>query len=125
MTPNEILQVASTLLNEPPASMRNCWQRACATLTRAALEQQLIAYWTLVSPSIAQSPMRHQLIALPIYADKSIAATARSAWYGLSRAVHHHTYELPPTVAELRSWHSEVSALLAPLSAGRGLQARR
>src|SRR5262249_61762771 len=93
----------------------HCWERACATLTRAALERHLVTYWSAVAPSVARGSLRHQLLALPVYADKQVAATARSAWHGLSRAVHHHTYELPPTIAELRTWHNDVAELISRL----------
>ena len=53
--------------------------------------------------------MRPQLLLLPSYAGTGIAERARDAWTGLSRAAHHHAYELAPTAAELRSWHSTVS----------------
>jgi hypothetical protein len=116
MTPQEMLSAATGLFNQPPASMLHCWQRACATLTRTALEKQLQAYWLGASPTLARCPLRHQLLALPIFVEPEVAATARSAWYGLSRAVHHHTYELPPTLAELVSWHDDVTGLMPALS---------
>jgi hypothetical protein len=112
MTPEDLLAAAGALLSEPPSSMHHCWQRACATLIRAALERQLVAYWSQVAPSVARSSLRHQLLALPAFAGSDVAAVARSTWYGLCRAVHHHIYELPPTVDELVSWHREVAAVL-------------
>ena len=115
MTPEELLAAAAALLREPPPSMYHCWQRACATLTRAALERQLVAYWSEVAPSVAHSSLRHQLLALPPFAGTDVAAVARSTWYGLCRAVHHHIYELPPTIEELASWHREVAAVLPRL----------
>jgi len=110
-----MLEAAGALLREPPPSMAHCWQRGCATLMRAALEKQLKAYWSSAAPSVARSAQRHQLLALPSYAGSDVAATARSTWYGLSRAVHHHTYELPPTTAELEAWHQDVVALMPRL----------
>lgn len=56
--------------------------------------------------------MRAQLLILSVVAGDGAAATARRAWYGLCRAVHYHTYELPPTAAELRGWHDDVILLL-------------
>ena len=40
----------------------------------------------------------------------------RDAWTGLSRAGHHHAYELAPTAAELRSWHAAVIQLARDLA---------
>jgi hypothetical protein len=117
MTPQQLLDAAAELLAGPPPSMRRCWQRACASLTRAALERSLSSYWERIEPSMVNRPMRHQLLALPVFAkDDETAAIARAAWHGLSRAVHHHTYELPPTVAELHGWHSDVTVLLSRLA---------
>jgi hypothetical protein len=115
MTPQQLLDAAADLLIQPPPSMRRCWQRGCACLTRIALEQGLRHYWDLVAPSLAGSPMRHQLLALPAFVDAEAALAARTAWYGLSRAMHHHTYELAPTVAELQGWHQDVTSLLPQL----------
>jgi hypothetical protein len=115
MTPQHLLDIAAQLLTQPPASMRRCWQRGCACLTRIALEQALQRYWQRVAPCVARCRMRHQLLALPVFAGAGTAATARTAWHGLSRAMHHHTYELAPTVAELEGWHRDVSSLLHQL----------
>ncbi|MFI7080234.1 hypothetical protein ACIBO1_23320 [Micromonospora sp. NPDC049903] len=115
MSPHTYLHSAGELLLRPPASMRRCWQRGSACLTRLALEQGLRHYWNRVAPSVAGCPMRHQLLVLPTFAGAEAASRARTAWHGLSRAMHHHTYELAPTVAELRGWHQDVTALLPHL----------
>ena len=54
---------------------------------------------------------RSQLLALPQVTDPETAAIVRTTWYGLCRAVHHHAYEVAPTAAELRGWHSAVTQL--------------
>ncbi|MEU7947412.1 hypothetical protein AB0C50_22265 [Micromonospora taraxaci] len=115
MSPHTYLNAASALLLHPPSSMRRCWQRGSACLTRLALEQGLRHYWDQVAPSVVDCPMRNQLLVLPTFAGAEAASTARTAWHGLSRAMHHHTYELAPTVAELRGWHQDVTALLPQL----------
>ena len=112
MTPRTILDGALGLLSEPPPSMRRCWPRGCACLTRMALEEGLRRYWAQAAPSVVGRPMRHQLLMLPRYPGNEAAALARSAWHGLSRAMHHHCYELAPTAAELRGWHQDVERLL-------------
>lgn len=115
MTEQQLLDAAARLLDRQPRSMRRCWQRGCACLIRVALEQALRRYWGRVAASVAGCPMRSQLLALPTFAGAEVALTARATWYGLSRAVHHHTYELAPTLAELRGWHHDVAALLPQL----------
>jgi hypothetical protein len=100
--------------------MRRCWQRGCACLTRLALEHGLRRYWSRVAPTVARCPIRHQLLALPSFVDPQTSRIARTAWHGLSRAVHHHTYELAPTHAELHSWHDDVVTLLDRLDRADG-----
>ncbi|WP_432834113.1 hypothetical protein [Dactylosporangium sp. CA-092794] len=115
MTPRQLLDAAAHLLAQPTPSMRRCWQRGCACLTRVALETALEQYWDRVAPSVNGRPMRHQLLALPAFADSDTAAAARTAWYGLSRAMHHHAYELAPTIAELDGWLRDVTLLIPQL----------
>jgi hypothetical protein len=61
---------------------------------------------------------------MPPFAGDEAAMMARTAWYGLSRALHHHTYELAPTVAELLGWHQDVTTLLNQLRAKLPVSAR-
>jgi hypothetical protein len=112
VNPEHYLDAAGELLIRPPSSMRRCWQRGSACLTRLALEQGLRDYWNRVAPCVAGRPMRHQLLVLPVYAGTEATSKACTAWHGLCRAMHHHTYELAPTVAELRGWHEDVAVLL-------------
>jgi hypothetical protein len=61
--------------------------------------------------------MRAQLLCLPAYlpADVDLATRASVAWTGLSRACHHHAYELPPAAVELSTWIEVVEQLAARL----------
>ncbi|HEX6498995.1 MAG TPA: hypothetical protein VF054_08180 [Micromonosporaceae bacterium] len=116
MRPQDLLAAAAHLMVTPSASMRRCWQRGCACLTRNALEAGLREYWERTAPSVAGCRMRHQLLVLPLFAGVEVSEAARTAWHGLSRAMHHHTYELAPTIAELRGWHHDVTTVLAELA---------
>lgn|SRR5690554_6104824 len=111
MNPAELLRAADALLTGATPGMERCWPRACAALLRAALEQILRGYWFHRAPSVAEATMRSQLVILPVVAGEAVTSVARRAWNGLSRAVHHHTYELPPTAAELRGWYDDVVRL--------------
>lgn len=123
MTPREQLDAADALLAGRSDRMWRCWQRACAALIRTALEQVIDHYWQRQAPSVARATTRTQLLVLPVLAGEEAAATARSAWSGLCRAVHHHTYELAPTAAELRGWHRDVTRLQSVLDRLDGEQA--
>ncbi len=57
--------------------------------------------------------MRAQLICLRTYlGDSNLASRTNLTWSELSRACHHHPYELAPTVGELRTWFSVVDELI-------------
>ena len=117
MTPAELLAEAERMLTTVVPGTRGRWPRACAWLTRLALEQALDEYWSRVLPEAVNCGVRPQLLMLPQYAGASIAVQAAEAWYGLARATHHHAYDLAPTAAELRRWHDLVRAVIGELSA--------
>jgi hypothetical protein len=116
-----LLDAAERLLAPPEpgaaGGTRGHWPRTCALLTRLALENALDEYWGRVLPSAAGCPMRVQLLLLPRYAGREAATLARESWPGLSRAAHHHAYELAPTAGELRDWHAAVRRASAMLTA--------
>jgi hypothetical protein len=122
VTAEALLATADRLLSSPPAVSSDCdwlgghWPRTCALLIRLALEAVLDSYWERVAPSAAACSMRAQLLLLPRFADLGTATLARESWLGLSRAAHHHAYELAPTASEMRGWHSSVRTLAAALS---------
>lgn len=117
MTPGQLLDEAERLLTADVPGTRGMWPKACAWLIRLALERTLDEYWTSVLPSATSCGMRPQLLLLPAYAGKDIAQKAAEAWLGLARATHHHAYELAPTAAELRGWHTSVTEISAGLHA--------
>jgi len=118
MTPVELLGEADRLLTSVVPGTRGRWPRACAWLTRLALEQALDEYWSHTLPEAVNCGVRPQLLMLPQYAVASTAAQAAEAWYGLARATHHHAYDLAPTAAELRRWHNLVRSVVAQLRTG-------
>jgi hypothetical protein len=118
-SPEELLTAAERLLTAPVPGIDASWPRVCALLIRLALELTLDRWWAQVLPEAAGCGMRPQLLLLPLYtADRPAAAgLAREAWLGLAGAAHHHAYELAPTAAELRTWHTEVKELVGLLAA--------
>lgn len=116
----DLLAQADHLLVTGDPAARGWWPRTAAFLIRAALEEELRAFWDRTEPGTAEASMRAQLLVLATTAPPG-AETARDAaatWHALSRACHHHPYELAPTAAELRTWHTAVSGLSAVLQAG-------
>ena len=102
MTSAEILERATVLLNHPTAETAGLWPRATAVLTRQALEVGLHEALSTRIPGIRNAPVRVQLLCLQSYLeDAEIAHEVNLAWWALSRACHHLSYELPPTAPEL------------------------
>ncbi|WP_433165365.1 hypothetical protein [Kribbella sp. CA-247076] len=88
--------------------------RIAAFLLRQALEAEIDAYCELL---VAAMPfpvrMRSRLAVLHALDRTGFNRSAEYAWNALSRACHHHAYELSPTISELRHLHSKVVALAA------------
>ncbi|MQA96579.1 MAG: hypothetical protein GEV11_18730 [Streptosporangiales bacterium] len=113
----ELMSSADRLLRGVGPGAADLWPRAAAFLLRAALEQALNELWARVEPRLLEAPRHAQLLVLPHRLDDVRAARAAFVWAALSNACHHHTYELAPTAAELRRWHTEVAELVSALEA--------
>lgn len=88
-----------------PESLSGVWTRAVAFLTRQALEEALAGIWKSTYPRMEDARWSTQLACLDeVVSDPSLVADVRAAWASLSRACHHHHYELDPTAAELDRW---------------------
>jgi hypothetical protein len=125
MTPDSLLADADRLLREVLPQSRGRWPRVCVWLIRLALERALQDFWAAREPQIADAPRRAQLLLLDRYAGSDVARAATAAWAGLSRAAHHHPYELAPTAGELRSWQITVRGVCDELAAAaQGVRAR-
>lgn len=98
-----LLQLADGVISKPTGVMVGRWPRAAASLGRQSIEASLADYWQRIEPTIANTSMRAQLLALPVYLhDERLGRDVSSAWHQLPRACHYHPYELPPTEPELR-----------------------
>ncbi|WP_432174099.1 hypothetical protein [Streptomyces sp. Tue6028] len=115
---NNLVAAADRLLNHPDGTTLapGVRARAAATLLRLALDETLDAFWRTVSPRMTRNG-RTRMLCLQWYVSPSVARQWYSVWSGLSAACHYHTYELPPTPAEVRAWHQDVSELLRVLAA--------
>ncbi|MEJ1107179.1 MULTISPECIES: hypothetical protein [unclassified Kribbella] len=86
--------------------------RIAAFLIRQALETEVDAYCEfLVMPIGHPVRMRSRLAVLHVLDQHGLARIAEYTWNALSRACHHHAYELSPTISELRHLHAEVARL--------------
>jgi hypothetical protein len=86
--------------------------RTAALLTRLALEDWLneqSASWSAVNE---KSPTTNsKLVVLERNRGAEVGDRARRVWHSLSRAVHHHAYELQPSAAEVRHLLGQVREL--------------
>lgn len=123
MTSRQLLEAADTLLSEPSAAWEGRWPRAVALLTRQALERAMEELFAVKSPPLMRASFRAQLLALRIWLPTELAGRVAYAWAALTRATHHHAYELPPTAAELGAWletTDELSRTVAKRVTGAG-----
>ena len=101
----ELLTVARTLVDRASPGTAGLWPRAAALLTRQALEIALKTYWNFAALGTEECTARAQLLCLGRYlSDEPFARQAHQTWAALSRACHHHPYELAPTREELLGW---------------------
>ena len=63
-------------------------------------------------PGAERCNARAQLLCLRHLIDHDEALAVEHAWVGLSRACHHHAYELPPTAPELSARLDTIEGLL-------------
>jgi hypothetical protein len=113
-SPAEVLGMARRLLERASPETAGLWPRAAALLARQALEMTVDEYWMARNIALSSCPTLQQLICLRQYAgDTELAGRMHHAWDALSRACHHHPYELPPSAAELDGWLDTVEHWLA------------
>ena len=110
-----MVTAARDLLERADPMTAGLWPRAAALLTRQALEAALDALWFHRAPGLELCSVRAQMICLPSYlhGDDELAERVSYTWAALSRACHHHPYELSPTSAELLGWVSTVEQLIS------------
>lgn len=113
----ERLDTVDRLLAGSVTDAGGLWSRATAWILRIALEQSVDELWMRLAPALIRCPMRAQLIALRAFAGPEVAARVAALWAALSRAAHHHDYELAPSVTDLRRWREQTVALAAALAA--------
>ena len=86
--------------------------RTAALLARCALEDWLderSSTWS--TPQGLRPTTNSKLVALSALQDAELGERVKRAWHGLSRACHHHAYELQPSAAEIRRLVAQVREL--------------
>lgn len=93
-------------------SLESSGPRTAALLARCALEEWLdaeSASWH--TGGYPYPSTKSKLVALEALTDRERGARAQQIWNALSRAVHHHAYELQPSAAEVRYLVTQVRRL--------------
>jgi hypothetical protein len=129
--PAGLVAEARRLLETPSSSSSGWWSRAAVLLARQALEARLAELVSAKGGDPRDAPFTAQLLVLPeLLGDAELAGRVAWAWTALSRASHHHGYELAPTSSEVARWLEVVELFISgcPTSMGRmetsGLGAR-
>jgi hypothetical protein len=113
----DLLTHADRMLRDDTSRTGGWWPRTVTFLLRGALEEDLTAFWIRTRPGTERASMRAQMHVL-LEEDPpgtEVGRDAAAAWNALSRACHHHAYELAPTAAELRTWHTTVLGIRTAL----------
>jgi hypothetical protein len=109
--------MARQLLNRASPETAGLWPRAAALLARQALEMAVGDYWTVRTIPLSSCPTLQQLICLREYCnDAELVGLVHHAWNALSRACHHHPYELAPSTGEIGAWLVAVDSWIAASS---------
>jgi cytochrome c5 len=111
----EILAEARTFAARKDPALAGVRERAAALLARQALEGSVRATLRRRAPGAERASASAQLLCLATYAPDAAAADARYLWGVLSRACHHHPYELAPTRDELADWLRSTGHVLEEL----------
>lgn len=120
MSPRQLLGAARELMTKPSPGTVGLWPRAAAVLARQALENQMTIILTRWIPGVESANARTKLICLQArMQDRELAERANHAWWALTTACHHRSYELPPTAEELERWLGAVEELVSS-GAGAG-----
>ncbi len=118
--PRALLTAAREFLERDDAEAIGLWPRTSALLGRRALEATVGDMWRRRDLDLRRCPMRVQLIYLRRrLGDRDLAAQTSHAWSALSRACHHHPYELAPTADELARWLGVVDEIVAAVESTR------
>lgn len=111
-----LVEWARAVLTHPELGVVGAWPRAAALLGRQALEEGIDDFWGRNLPNMKRASRTTQLACLDQYlGDSDLVNGVRIAWAALSRACHHHAYELSPTAPELDHWLATVESLVERL----------
>lgn len=112
MSPAELLAEARRLVRDGDRMKQGAWARAAAFLARQALERA-IRHRLIRTHRLSGYPtFKALLLSSEVFLGRDLSRRAGWSWEALSRATHHHGYELAPTAAELEAWMETVDEVV-------------
>ena len=106
-----LLDYASDVL-DGTVSIGSRGTRTAALLARRAFEDWLDEQSSTWAGSGYYRPStKSKLVVLEALRGEELGQAVKRAWQGLSVACHHHSYELPPSAAEVRDLVEQVRTL--------------
>ena len=122
----ELLALCRRLVNTDDWTTAFWWGRAAAVLARQAVELSVDEFWAQRSIPMVGTSARSQVLALRLYLPHAeLAAEGHATWSLLSRACHHHPYDLQPSRDEVLGWIDAAERFHALLqAAGHDVVAR-
>lgn len=103
--PAHLLAMCRTLVDSQDWALSFWGGRGGAALARQAIELSLEEFWAIRSMPMRYASSRGQFLALRLYfPDPLVTTEGYVTWALLSRACHHHPYELQPTRDEVLAW---------------------
>ena len=113
----DLIAAAREVVVRPDPELDGVWPRAAAFLARQALEDAVDQMWERNLPDMRYASRATQLACLGYASpDRELTDGVRVAWHALSRACHHHQYELAPTAPELEMWIEKVVRMIERMS---------
>lgn len=101
----DLLALCRTLVASDDWAHAFWWGRGGAVLARQAIELSLEEFWAQRAMPMMLASGRGQFLGLRLYfSDPDATTEGYVTWALLSRACHHHPYELQPTRDEVLAW---------------------
>jgi hypothetical protein len=117
MSSAEPLELARVVTRRDGPTLIGVWPRAAALLARQALEDATTRVLAVRAPGAERCANRPRLLCLREYVPDELAERTAFLWATLSRACHHHPYELSPTSDEISGWIDDAESVIGDLEA--------
>src|SRR3954447_15234748 len=115
MESSRTLTLARSLSRQENPNLVGVWPLAVVLLARQAVEEAVVRVLEVRAPGAERCANHTRLLCLREYIPDEIAERAGFLWATLSRACHHHPYELTPIGSEIDGWLDEADQITEQL----------